>query len=95
MSTLNDLRDQIYKIDQQLVKLLQKRMELAIQIGKEKNLQNLPIIDQDQEKMVLKKVFRNGHEPITSNQLQEIFKRIIRVSREIQLNHFKKDHKEK
>jgi len=90
VTTLNELRDQIYEIDQQLVKLLQIRMELAIRIGKEKNLQNLPIVNQNQEKMVLKKVFLNGHDPLEPDQLKEIFITIIRISREIQLNHFNK-----
>jgi monofunctional chorismate mutase len=52
---LNELRNEIDDIDQQMMELFKKRMAVAKQIGKVKRAMGLPIFDQTREKILLEK----------------------------------------
>ena len=53
---LQELRQQINNIDDNLISLFTKRMELAAQIARYKKLNNLPIYVPDREDEILQKV---------------------------------------
>lgn len=95
MTILSELREQIHLVDIELVQLLKKRMQLAIQIGEQKIIENLPIVDQNQENHVLDEIILLAHDPIEPEQLKTIFTTIIQISRDLQMNLLLKDEKGK
>ena len=52
---LNELRKQIDKVDKQMAKLFEERMDIVKQIGNYKKEHNLPILDKERENLVKEK----------------------------------------
>lgn len=81
MNTIEKIRKKIDQTDHKLIKLLDKRMNYAYQIGKIKGKNGLPIHVKDREKEIydsLKKVTTNN---ITESELLFLFKEIIKLGR--------------
>lgn len=53
---LNDFRDRINEIDDQIIELFTERMRTAAKIAEAKAAQNLPVLDSGREKAVLRRV---------------------------------------
>ena len=53
---LNDFRNRISEIDNQIIELFVERMRTAAKIAEAKSAQNLPILDSSREKAVLRHV---------------------------------------
>lgn len=82
VKTINKLRAKINHINTQLVRLLNERVLVAIEIGKLKKKFNLPIYDSKREKEILKKIKSQNLGSFPNHELEKIFKEIIRVCRE-------------
>ena len=82
--SLEQLRQNIAKIDVQLVKLLNERAQQSLQIFVEKKISNLPVYNQQQEDQVIQNVIQKNNGPLTSEQLKSIFEIIIESCRAIQ-----------
>lgn len=76
MDKLIQLRKKIDKIDKSLAELLRRRAEEVIKIKELKKLQELPVIDTNREKEILKNL-KNDYE-------KNIFKQILIESRKLQ-----------
>ncbi|RPI75453.1 MAG: chorismate mutase [Ignavibacteriales bacterium] len=83
---LNDLRDEIDKLDKSIVQLLNKRTLYAVFIGKIKNELSIPTYSPEREKDISEKIKSYLEEPLTKSALQRIYERIIDESRAIQKN---------
>jgi len=59
---LNELRDVINEIDQEIVELYGRRMETAREIGRYKREHNLPVLDSERERSLLNKVAEQAGE---------------------------------
>jgi len=81
MTTLADLRRRIDDLDRQLVKLLNERSACALEIGKLKQEQRLPLYQPDREKEVLENAERNNQGPLTHEAIRRLFERIIDEAR--------------
>jgi chorismate mutase-like protein len=81
MSTLADLRRRIDELDRQLVKLLNERSACALEIGKLKQRQHLPLYQPDREREVLENAERNNQGPLTDAAIRRLFERIIDEAR--------------
>ncbi len=79
---LQRLREQIDDVNTQLVQLLNKRAEVALQLGQAKSGQ--PIYDPAREAVVLSKVAGDNLGPLSNQALQIIFTEIIASCRNIQ-----------
>jgi chorismate mutase len=79
---INDFRDDIIKIDIQILNLLKDRFNISEQIGQIKKEQNLPIYDQNREKELLNTLKSN--KIIKDTYLENIWYEIMFVSRSIQ-----------
>jgi len=73
---LEELRKEIDKVDEAIVDLLQKRMDISREIGKIKKSKDVPVKDEEREKEILNKV---------PQKLKSIFNEIINKSKEEQL----------
>lgn len=84
--SLEKLRQDIDKVDIQIVKLLNKRVRLSQQIFEEKNKLNLSIYDQLREEKVIENVIRQNKGLLTPRQVESIFQVIIDSCRTTQQN---------
>jgi chorismate mutase len=82
--SIDDLRDRIDAIDNQLVRLLNVRVACAVEIGKLKHELGMPVYQPDREKRVLEKVRQSAQDlagPLTCDAVVRIFERIIDEAR--------------
>jgi chorismate mutase/prephenate dehydratase len=82
--SLEKLRQDIDKLDNQIVELLNERARLNLQILKEKQKSNLPIYNQQREQQVIQNAIRHNRGPLTSEQIKIIFQIIVESCRTIQ-----------
>lgn len=81
---LKPLRDQIDGIDVQLLRLLNRRAEIAQEVGKIKNRVNAPIYRPDREARVLRNIAERNPGPLDSGDLQTIFREIMSACRALE-----------
>ena len=82
--TLDGLRKQIDRIDLQLLRLLNRRAASALQIGRIKKKQRLPVYDGRREQQVLLRLTRRNAGPLPAGSVKAIFKEILRRNRGLQ-----------
>jgi chorismate mutase len=81
-----DWREQIDELDQQLVKLINKRAECALEIGRLKRHSDMPVYEPGRERIIFENIARNNVGPLSTMQLRQIFERLVDVMRQIQRN---------
>ena len=90
MSDLQNLRKQINEIDKELVRLLNKRFSVTSRIGRLKLEKQRPIYDHDRENSVLSAVISFAEPPVSSKEIESIFRHIMQISNAIQEREFNK-----
>jgi chorismate mutase-like protein len=78
---LSDWRRRIDEIDKKLVELLNERSHCALEIGKLKQVANLPLYQPDRENEVLANAERANPGPLTDAAIRRLFERIIDEAR--------------
>ena len=78
---LSQIRDQIDVIDAELVKLLSRRAELAIEIGTIKGRGGKPFFTPEREREIFEKLDLTNPGPLQTRQLTAIFREIISAAR--------------
>lgn len=85
MSRLDDLRLDIDRVDEALVRLLNERARTACEIGHLKREAGVEVYQPDREKDVLAHVRRVGAEgPLDPDAIARLFERIIDESRRLE-----------
>jgi len=79
--TLSDWRRRIDEIDQKLVELLNERSRCALEIGKIKQAEHLPLYQPEREREVLKNAERANPGPLSDAAIRRLFERIIDEAR--------------
>jgi chorismate mutase len=82
--SIEELRNRIDVIDDQLVRLLNVRVACAVEVGRLKHEAGLPIYQPEREAQVLGKVRHSATElsgPLTAEAVVRIFERIIDEAR--------------
>lgn len=87
---LEDCRKEIDTIDAQILSLLNRRAEVAARIGVLKAKAGLPIVDLDRESEVLWRVSQTNGGILADDSVIKIFRRIIRESRQVQIESLSK-----
>jgi len=86
---LTGFRQRIEEIDREIVRLLQERVQVAIDIGRIKSSNSLPVADQAREEEVMAHVLNTPHAPLDSQSLETLFLWILTICRKAQINtHF-------
>jgi chorismate mutase/prephenate dehydratase len=75
--SLDDLRKRIDELDAQLVKLLNERAQVVVEIGKIKSQADRPIYAPDREKQVLDKVVKVNQGPLPDRTLVAIWREMM------------------
>jgi chorismate mutase len=82
--SIEDWRDEIDRIDEELVRLLNQRSTCAIEIGRIKRDIGQPVYSPSREKEVLEHVTRINGGPLDEEGMRRLFERIIDESRRIE-----------
>ena len=85
--TIDELRQQIDRLDEKLVELLTERANCALQIGKLKHDLGLEVYQPDREAQVLHHVQSHGTQmgsPLGGDAIVRVFERIIDEARRIE-----------
>ncbi len=83
-SPIHEFRNRIDEIDEKILYLINARLELALEIGRNKKENDEPIVDRTRENSIIKRLLSLNRGPIDKGQLQKVYLQIIAVSREIQ-----------
>ena len=94
---LSDWRRRIDDLDKKLVELLNERSRCALEIGKIKQAEHLPLYQPDREKEVLENVERNNAGPLSDAAIRRVFERIIDEARAAERDAMRSDagHKDR
>ena len=85
MRTLDELRDDIDRVDEVIVRLLNERARVAVETGQLKKQLNVPIYQPDREKQVLAHVRGIASEgPLGADAIARLFERIIDEARRLE-----------
>ena len=85
MATLEDLRKDIDRVDEVLVRLLNERARCACEIGRIKKAQNVEIYQPEREKQVLEHVKNVAAEgPLEPEAIARLFERIMDEARRLE-----------
>jgi chorismate mutase len=80
-------RRQIDAIDDQMLKLLNKRAQIALQIGREKRARKLAIYAPERETQIIERVIASNQGPLDEQAVRRIFESIVGESRRLQEAH--------
>ena len=84
---LNKLRKEIDRIDNELIKLLNKRMQIVKEVGKLKNSSNAPIYRPERERAIidrLAKISSQERGVLSKDEIEAIFLEIFAISRALE-----------
>lgn len=81
--TLNDHRRRIDEVDRELVRLLNRRAQMSIQVVQLKKDTSLPMWDKTREESILQRVQRANPGPLDAAALLAIFQTILEESRRV------------
>ncbi|MFN4217980.1 MAG: chorismate mutase [Candidatus Bipolaricaulia bacterium] len=81
---LEQWRQQIDRIDERLVELLNERARLALQIGREKRARGLPIQNPEREAQILQRLCALNRGPLSEHAIRRVFAQILEESRRLQ-----------
>ena len=85
MSTkLEQYREEIVSINNQILELLSKRGELAQKIGEEKVKQGTKVYDPQREKEMINELMDRNQGPFNDNVIKQLFKEIFKASTDLQ-----------
>ncbi|RLB89122.1 MAG: shikimate dehydrogenase [Deltaproteobacteria bacterium] len=78
------LRREIDALDHEILKLLNNRASLSLQIGRVKAKNELDVYDPRREQAVLSDLAKHNNGPLTAEEIEEIFSKVIAISRRLQ-----------
>lgn len=82
--TLEELREEIDRIDAEIVCLLNERAEKALLAGEEKKKDGLPLSDEEREEQVLERVKSMSCGPLDDEAVVELYRSIINACTDLQ-----------
>jgi len=77
MSELSKIREKIDAIDSQLLTLLNDRAKLALEVGKIKSRDGLPIYAPDREQSLLRSLIEKNQGPLSEQAIRAIYREIM------------------
>lgn len=80
--SLQELREQIDRIDDEIITLLQKRLKIAKQIGELKNKLNIEVYNPQREEEILKRL--QSISSLSPHQIAHIYQSIFTLTKDLQ-----------
>jgi chorismate mutase len=82
--TIEELRSRIDLLDETLVRMLNARAACALEIGRLKRAEGIPIYQPDREAQVLRNVQQFNNGPLDQPAMRRLFERIIDEARHLE-----------
>jgi chorismate mutase len=86
MDDIDDLRQRIDGIDDELLRLFNERARLALEIGKKKKTLGLPVHVPRREEEILIRVQRENPGPLPPTSITRLYERLIEESKRLEEN---------
>ena len=83
-SQLGNLREDIDKVDAELLRLLNQRAELVLKVGELKKANNLAVVHADREKILLARLCERNSGPLPKEMVVQLFQQIIDTLKQLQ-----------
>ncbi len=83
-NTIDDLRRRIDELDRKLVELLNERANCAVEIGRLKRANGLPIYQPEREQEILENAERVNQGPLDDRAIRRLFERILDEARSLE-----------
>jgi chorismate mutase-like protein len=81
---LSEWRARIDAVDQQLVDLLNQRLQYVLEIGKLKRQHGRPVQDPERERAILARLTAYNQGPLSSQAIEDLFTRIMQEARHLE-----------
>lgn len=81
---MEDWRRRIDEIDRELIQLLNERSQCALEIGKLKRRNSIPIYQPEREREVLENAERANGGPLADTAIRRLFERILDEARSLE-----------
>lgn len=85
MKDLRQLREEIDKIDAQLIPLFEKRMNVAIQVAEYKRANNTPVLQSGRENQVIENAINNLKDKMFSGEAKDFMMAVMDLSKCVQI----------
>lgn len=82
--TIDDLRQEIDRLDSELLRIFNERAALALRIGEIKKGLELPVYDPDREKRIFLRMKAENPGPLDDQAIVRLFERVIDESRRLE-----------
>ena len=81
---IEELRAEIDAIDDELLRLLNRRVQLAVDVGTLKLAAGLPLYDPDREQRIVSRLCQTNTGPLDHRAIMKLFQRIIQEARRVE-----------
>ena len=82
--TIDDYRNAINELDNELLRIFNQRAELALKIGEIKKGLGIPVYDPEREKKIFETMTTNNPGPLENEAIVRLFERVIDESRRLE-----------
>jgi chorismate mutase len=82
--TIDDLRCEIDRLDNELLSIFNARASIALKIGEIKKSQSLPVYDANREKKIFQRMKELNPGPLDDHAIIRLFERVIDESRRLE-----------
>ena len=82
--TIDELRQEIDRIDSELLRIFNRRASLALEIGLIKKERGLPVYDPKREKLIFERMKSDNPGPLEDGAIVRLFERVIDESRRLE-----------
>jgi chorismate mutase len=86
---IDELRMEIDAVDDEILRLLNRRAKLALSIGEEKIKEKLPLLNPVREAAVLARTTSKNEGPLTDDGVKGVFTLIIETCRGLEASRFR------
>ena len=81
---IDEIRQEIDRLDNELLRIFNERAALALAIGEIKKEKGIPVYDPEREKLIFDKVKAGNPGPLEDGAIVRLFERVIDESRRLE-----------
>jgi len=90
--TIDDIRENIDRLDSELLRIFNERASLALAIGEIKKGLDLPVYDPAREKRIFTRMTAENQGPLDDQAIVRLFERVVDESRRLERIMTRGDH---